>query len=144
VSARPRCRLSLDWFFVNRPIDLLVSLGCEATRVQDDYGGDGSGCHGENPESMAPPPASGRDELRRQAAKERILREEAETLALEAEVRREIMEELRSQVARSAAACARGSEARATPAADSPPLNTEIAHEVCFSSPVLIRIHSAC
>jgi hypothetical protein len=91
---------------------------------------------------MAPRPASGRDELRRQALKERIreriLREEADTLALEAEVRREIMEELRSQVARSAGACARGSEARATPWADSPSLNTQIKLEVCFRFTLLV------
>uniref|UniRef100_A0ACD5YZ95 Uncharacterized protein n=1 Tax=Avena sativa TaxID=4498 RepID=A0ACD5YZ95_AVESA len=103
-----------------------------ATRVQDDYGGDGSGSHGENSEAVAPPPASDpADELRRQAAKdrirERILREEAETLALEAEVRRELMEELRSQLARSAraGACAKGSETRA----DSTSLKTPIGHE---------------
>jgi hypothetical protein len=53
---------------------------------------------------------------------------EAEMLALEAEVRRELMEEL----AQSVGACAKGSEA--TPVADSP------SHEVCFSSPVLARI----
>ncbi|KAF6985741.1 hypothetical protein CFC21_003566 [Triticum aestivum] len=55
--------------------------------------GDGAGYHGEN----SPPPASDPDELRRRAAKERIrariLREEAEAMALEAEVRRELMEE---------------------------------------------------
>jgi hypothetical protein len=59
---------------------------------------------------------------------------EAEMLALEAEVRRELMEEL----AQSVGACAKGSEA--TPAADSPSLTTQIGHEVCFSSPVLTRI----
>uniref|UniRef100_A0ACD5Y5N3 Uncharacterized protein n=1 Tax=Avena sativa TaxID=4498 RepID=A0ACD5Y5N3_AVESA len=107
-----------------------------ATRVQDDYGGDGSGYHGENSEAVAPLPASDPDDLRRQAAKdrirERILREEAETLALEAEVRRELMEELRSQLARSAraGACAKGPEARAAPAADSPSLKTPIGHQV--------------
>jgi hypothetical protein len=107
----------------------------EATRVQDHHGGDGSGYQGENSEALAPPPAPGPDELRRQAAKERIreriLREEAVTLALEAEVRRELMEEL----ARSAGACAKGSEATPTPS-----LTMQIRHEVCFSSPVLMRI----
>ncbi|VAH09613.1 unnamed protein product [Triticum turgidum subsp. durum] len=65
-----------------------------ATRVPSVLvGGDGAGYHGEN----SPPPASDPDELRRRAAKERIrariLREEAEAMALEAEVRRELMEE---------------------------------------------------
>ncbi|KAM0839594.1 hypothetical protein ACQ4PT_060224 [Festuca glaucescens] len=107
---------------------------CEATHVRDDYGGDGSGYDGENSEALAPRPASDPDKLRRQAAKERIreriLREEAETLALEAEVRRELIEELRSQLARSAGASAKGSEARTTPAADPPSLKTQIPHEV--------------
>ncbi|XP_044359163.1 uncharacterized protein [Triticum aestivum] len=53
----------------------------------------GEGYHGEN----SPPPASDPDEQRRRAAKERIrariLREEAEAMALEAEVRRDLMEE---------------------------------------------------
>ncbi|KAM0836518.1 hypothetical protein ACQ4PT_062277 [Festuca glaucescens] len=107
---------------------------CEATRVRDDYGGDGSGYDGENSEALAPLPASDPDELWRQAAKERIreriLREEAETLALEAEVRRELIEELRSQLARSAGGSAKGSKARATPAAHPPSLKTQIPREV--------------
>jgi hypothetical protein len=107
---------------------------CEATRVRDDYGGDRSGYDGESSEALAPRPASDQDELRRQAAKERIreriLREEAETLALEAEVRRELIEELRSQLARSAGASAKGSEAKATPAAHPPSLKTQIPREV--------------
>ncbi|XP_051190518.1 uncharacterized protein [Lolium perenne] len=105
-----------------------------ATRVRDDYGGDRSGYDGESSEALAPRPASDPDELRRQAAKERIreriLREEAETLALEAEVRRELIEELRSQLARSAGASAKGSEAKATPAAHPPSLKTQIPREV--------------
>jgi hypothetical protein len=52
-------------------------------------------------------------------------------LALEAEVRRELMEEL----AWSAGACAKGSEATLAPS-----LTTQIRHEVCFSSPVLMQI----
>ncbi|XBJ11814.1 hypothetical protein VPH35_016453 [Triticum aestivum] len=74
-------------------------------------GGDGAGYHGEN----SPPPASDPDELRRRAAKERIrariLREEAEAMALEAEVRRELMEER----ARLLVGLAGGSEHRAVP-----------------------------
>uniref|UniRef100_R7W9T7 C2H2-type domain-containing protein n=1 Tax=Aegilops tauschii TaxID=37682 RepID=R7W9T7_AEGTA len=83
-----------------------------ATRVPNVLvGGDGAGYHGEN----SPPPASDPDELRRRAAKERIrariLREEAETMALEAEVRRELMEER----ARLLVGLAGGSEHRAVP-----------------------------
>ena len=75
------------------PADLLIPFG-EATHVPNVLvAGDGAGYHGEN----SPPPASDPDELRRRAAKERIrariLREEAEAMALEAEVRRELMEE---------------------------------------------------
>ncbi|XP_044981844.1 uncharacterized protein LOC123448875 [Hordeum vulgare subsp. vulgare] len=74
-----------------------------ATRVHDGpVGGDGAGYHGE---SSAPPP-SDPDELRRREAKEmireRMLREDAEAakaMALEAEVRREVMEERASLLA---------------------------------------------
>ncbi|KAM0838000.1 hypothetical protein ACQ4PT_061269 [Festuca glaucescens] len=77
-----------------------------ATHVRDSHGDHSMGYHGENA-GPVPPPASDLDELWRQAAKarirERILREEAE---LEAQVRRELMEErtplLRSGLGRSA------------------------------------------
>lgn len=115
-------------------------------REQDGHGGDGAGDHGENwavvPRSPPPPPAHP-DELRRQVAKdkirERILREEAEHWALEAEVRRELMEQLfpflRSGLRRSSGARTEGSDAMAAPAgmmtADSP---SPIVLEVCCSS----------
>ncbi|XP_047050888.1 uncharacterized protein LOC124656129, partial [Lolium rigidum] len=80
-----------------------------ATHVRDSHGDHSMGYHGENA-GPVPPPASDPDELWRQAAKarirERILREEAELEALEAQVRRELMEErtplLRSGLGRSA------------------------------------------
>ncbi|KAF6996990.1 hypothetical protein CFC21_013256 [Triticum aestivum] len=84
-----------------------------ATRVHVGLvGGDGVGYHGES----SPPLLSDLDELRRRAGKERIreriLREEAEAMALEAEVRRELMEERASLLVRLAG----GSEHRAAPA----------------------------
>ncbi|XP_048552805.1 uncharacterized protein LOC125533052 [Triticum urartu] len=87
-----------------------------ATRVHDGLVGcDGTGYHGES----LPPPASDPDGLRRRAAKERIreriLREEVEAMALEFEVRRELMEERASLLARLAG----GSETRAAPAVPS-------------------------
>ncbi|XP_048547434.1 uncharacterized protein LOC125526862 [Triticum urartu] len=87
-----------------------------ATRVNDGLvGGDGAGYHGES----SPPPASDPDDLRRRAAKERIreriLHEEAEAMALEFEVRRELMEERTSLLAQLAG----GSETRAAPAVPS-------------------------
>uniref|UniRef100_A0A8R7P2Z3 Uncharacterized protein n=1 Tax=Triticum urartu TaxID=4572 RepID=A0A8R7P2Z3_TRIUA len=101
-----------------------------ATRVHDGLVGcDGTGYHGES----LPPPASDPDGLRRRAAKERIreriLREEVEAMALEFEVRRELMEERASLLARLAG----GSETRAAPAV--PSLKTApIDHQVCCSS----------
>ncbi|KAM0884840.1 hypothetical protein ACQ4PT_030715 [Festuca glaucescens] len=81
-----------------------------ATHVRDSHGDHSMGYHGENAGPVLPPPASDPDELWRQAAKARIrewiLREEAELEALEAQVRRELMEErtplLRSGLGRSA------------------------------------------
>lgn len=95
-----------------------------ATRVHDGLVGcDGTGYHGESlpPQAVRslPPPASDPDGLRRRAAKERIreriLREEVEAMALEFEVRRELMEERASLLARLAG----GSETRAAPAVPS-------------------------
>ncbi|KAF6985742.1 hypothetical protein CFC21_003567 [Triticum aestivum] len=87
-----------------------------ATRVNDGLvGGDSAGYHGES----SPPPALDPDDLRRRAAKERIreriLHEEAEAMALEFEVRRELMEERTSLLAQLAG----GSETRAAPAVPS-------------------------
>jgi hypothetical protein len=90
-----------------------------------------------------PPPASDPDELWRQAAKarirERILREEAELEALEAQVRRELMEErtrlLRSGLGRSAGSgAALGSAPTPAPSGT----QTRIELKVC-SSRHLIR-----
>jgi hypothetical protein len=89
-------------------------------------GGDGAGYHGES----SPPLASDPDELRRRAAKERIreriLREEAEAMALEAEVRHELMEERASLLA----GLAGGSEHRAAPAVASLKMAPPYFHEV--------------
>ncbi|KAF6991252.1 hypothetical protein CFC21_008360 [Triticum aestivum] len=83
-----------------------------ATRVHVGLiGGDDAGYHGE----ISPPLVLDLDELQRRATKERIreriLREEAEAMALEAEVRRELMEERASLLT----GLAGGSEHRAVP-----------------------------
>ncbi|KAM3411982.1 hypothetical protein ACQJBY_003572 [Aegilops geniculata] len=88
-------------------------------------GGGGAGYHGES----SSPLVSDLDEMRRREAKERIreqiLREEAEAMALEAEVRRELMEERASLLAR----LADGSEYRAVPAVASLKTAAPYSHE---------------
>ena len=136
-------RIALGWFFSSHPVDLSFPW-CEATHVQGDYSGDGSGFHGENSEAIAPRLASDHGELRRQAVKERIreriLREEAEALALEAEVWLELMEERIPLLRRPTGACAKGSEGRAAPVAVLSSAKMLIGHKVCFSSLFLTRI----
>lgn len=90
-------------------------------------GGDDAGYHGE----ISPPLVSDLDELQRRATKERIreriLREEAEAMALEAEVRRELMEERASLLT----GLAGGSEHRAVPTVASVKTVVPYFHEVC-------------